>query len=91
MNNHFYYIKIDNRGASALVTHYNDEKKQMRVEMICLKIRLGLAREKLQKAWDQYGATNGQVLQASNEFDALFNEYQHLIKELGPLGENLEN
>ena len=63
----------------------------MRTEMILLRIKLNLAREKLQKAWDQYGVTNPQVLQASNEFDALLNEYQHLVKKLGLKKESPDN
>ncbi len=67
----------------ALLYRCHDEKKKMRMEMICLKIRLGLAREKLEKAWDNYGLTSAQVLQASDEFDALLNEYQHFIEKSG--------
>lgn len=74
-----------------LLYHGYDEKKKMQVEMICLKIKLSLAREKLQKAWSQYGVTNAQVLQASNEFDAMLNEYQLFMEKSGFKEESPEN
>jgi hypothetical protein len=40
-----------------------------------LGIKLKLAKENLQKTWEEYGETNAEVLQAGKEFDLILNEY----------------
>lgn len=68
-----------------LLYRYIYEKKKMRAEMIRLRIKLNLVREKLQKAWDEHGVTDAQVSQASDEFDVLLNKYQRLVKKVRSL------
>jgi hypothetical protein len=81
--NHFIISDFITKGQAVLFYQYRYEKKKMQAEMIRLRIKLNLAREKLQKAWDANGVTNAHVLQASDEFDVLLNEYQRLVKKLG--------
>lgn len=60
--------------------HTVDSNAKMRREKINFHIKLDKAKEKLHEAWDKYGVTNAQVLQAGKEVDLLLNEYLRLEK-----------
>lgn len=47
-----------------------------------LKIKIEIAREKLNQAWDSQGKTDPAVLTAGEEFDALLNQYQRRANAL---------
>ncbi|MCL6588460.1 MAG: aspartyl-phosphate phosphatase Spo0E family protein [Firmicutes bacterium] len=57
----------------------NTHNYQYQITM--LKNQIAAARKKLESAWEATGATDSSVLAAGDEFDALINEYQRLVKD----------
>lgn len=51
-------------------------------QLTSLKIKILLARRKLNRAWAKSERTDATVLAAGEEFDALVNEYSRLLKKL---------
>jgi hypothetical protein len=60
-----------------MVTNYN--------ELTSLKNKISTVRKKLMQAWEARETTDALVLATGEEFDALMNEYCHLVKELRPV------
>lgn len=50
--------------------------------LIFLKIKIALARQKLDRVWEVNQITNMEVLAAGMELDELCNEYYRLMKKL---------